>query len=135
MYFLKDNHLTLLQIVGGFAGGFLYVAETTAMLSYPDQNDRGLFLGIWSAMRNSGSIVGGAINFSSNYADSSSGGIAWSTYLIFVGFGKLRLRASSLVNILLIDGQCRMYGYNLGFHAVTDPKGQTKQWLQGCHIS
>ena len=56
------------------------------MLSYPDQNDRGLYLGIWSAMRNSGSIIGGAINFSTNYADSSAGGIAWSTYLIFVGF-------------------------------------------------
>jgi hypothetical protein len=26
--------------------GFLYVGETTAMLSYPDQNDRGLYLGM-----------------------------------------------------------------------------------------
>lgn len=57
------------------------------MLSYPDANDRGLYLGIWSAMRNSGSIIGGAINFSTNYSDSSAGGISWSTYLIFVGFG------------------------------------------------
>ena len=39
-------------------------------------------------MRNSGSILGGAINFSTNYATSSAGGIAWSTYLIFIGFGK-----------------------------------------------
>lgn len=70
------------------------MAETTAMLSYPDQNDRGLFLGIWSAMRNSGSIVGGAINFSTNYSTSSAGGIAWSTYLIFVGFGKLRIHGT-----------------------------------------
>ncbi|KFY33441.1 hypothetical protein V494_07613, partial [Pseudogymnoascus sp. VKM F-4513 (FW-928)] len=73
-------------VVGGFLDGFLYVAETTAMLSYPDQNDRGLFLGIWSAMRNTGSIVGGSINFYTNYKTSSAGGIAWSTYLIFVGF-------------------------------------------------
>ncbi|KFY92542.1 hypothetical protein V498_04876 [Pseudogymnoascus sp. VKM F-4517 (FW-2822)] len=73
-------------VVGGFFDGFLYVAETTAMLSYPNQNDRGLFLGIWSAMRNTGSIVGGSINFYTNYKTSSAGGIAWSTYLIFVGF-------------------------------------------------
>ncbi|CAG8961848.1 hypothetical protein HYFRA_00014039 [Hymenoscyphus fraxineus] len=79
-------YLLLAKVVGGFTSGFLYVAETTAMLSYPDQNDRGLYLGIWSAMRNSGSIIGGAINFSTNYSDSSAGGIAWSTYLIFVGF-------------------------------------------------
>lgn len=34
-----------MQIIGGFTGGFLYVAETTAMLSYPDLNDRGIYLG------------------------------------------------------------------------------------------
>lgn len=33
------------QIVGGITGGFLYVGETTAMLSYPHQNDRGFYLG------------------------------------------------------------------------------------------
>ncbi|RMZ21445.1 hypothetical protein D0859_14542 [Hortaea werneckii] len=41
---------------------------------------------IWAAMRNSGSVIGGAINFSNNYEKASAGGIAWSTYLIFVGF-------------------------------------------------
>ena len=45
--------------------------------------------GIWSAMRNTGSVIGGAINFSTNYDRAGSGGIAWTTYLIFVGFGKL----------------------------------------------
>lgn len=39
-------------------------------------------------MRNSGSVMGGAINFSTNYSKANAGGIAWSTYLIFVGFGK-----------------------------------------------
>lgn len=47
-----------------------------------------LGVGIWSAMRNTGSIVGGSINFYTNYKRSSAGGIAWSTYLIFVGFGE-----------------------------------------------
>ncbi|KAI7188528.1 hypothetical protein KC316_g5364 [Hortaea werneckii] len=41
---------------------------------------------IWAAMRNSGSVIGGTINFSNNYEKASAGGIAWSTYLIFVGF-------------------------------------------------
>ncbi|CAG8040006.1 unnamed protein product [Penicillium salamii] len=49
-----------------------------------DTDDLGL--GIWSAMRSSGSVMGGAINFSTNYSKSSVGGIAWYTYLIFVGF-------------------------------------------------
>ncbi|CAN8105202.1 unnamed protein product [Discula destructiva] len=79
-------YLLLANVITGFTGGFLYVAETAAMLSYPNQDDRGLYLGIWSAMRSSGSVIGGAINFSTNYATASAGGIAWSTYLIFVGF-------------------------------------------------
>ena len=56
------------------------------MLSYPLPDERGLYLGIWSAMRNSGSILGGAINYSTNFSKETAGGIAWSTYLVFVGF-------------------------------------------------
>lgn len=37
------------QVIGGIASGFLYVAETTAMLSYPPQDDRGFYLGNTSA--------------------------------------------------------------------------------------
>jgi sugar phosphate permease len=57
------------------------------MMSYPHMNERGRYLGIWSAMRNSGSVMGGAINFATNHKTSTAGGIAWSTYLIFIGFG------------------------------------------------
>jgi MFS family permease len=49
-----DWYLLLSKIVGGFTSGFLYVAETTAMLSYPDPSDRGLFLGVCSDLSNKG---------------------------------------------------------------------------------
>ncbi|KAF5252695.1 hypothetical protein FANTH_2322 [Fusarium anthophilum] len=81
-------YLIFAKILTGFTYGFLYVAESTAMLSYPLANDRGFYLGVWSAMRNSGSVIGGAINFSNNYSDSKAGGVAWSTYLVFIAFGK-----------------------------------------------
>ncbi|KAM0542731.1 hypothetical protein ACHAPJ_012664 [Fusarium lateritium] len=81
-----DWYLMLAKVITGFTLGFLYVAESTAMLSYPKANDRGLYLGIWSAMRNSGSVLGGAINFSNNHSEANRGGIALSTYLIFVAF-------------------------------------------------
>ncbi|KAI7759968.1 hypothetical protein LZL87_010390 [Fusarium oxysporum] len=42
--------------------------------------------GVWSAMRNSGSVIGGAINLSKNHSDSKAGGVAWSTYLVFIAF-------------------------------------------------
>jgi hypothetical protein len=56
------------------------------MLSYPHQNDKGLYLGIWAAMRNSGSVLGGGINFGSNSNVAKAGGIAWSTYIVFIAF-------------------------------------------------
>jgi len=58
------------------------------MLSYPHPDDRGKYLSIWAAMRNSGAVVGGAINFSNNSKNKKAGGIAWSTYLIFIAFGE-----------------------------------------------
>ncbi|KAF5651421.1 major facilitator superfamily transporter [Fusarium sp. NRRL 25303] len=79
-------YLIFAKILTGFTYGFLYVAESTAMLSYPLANDRGFYLGVWSAMRNSGSVIGGAINFYNNHSDSKAGGVAWSTYLVFIAF-------------------------------------------------
>ncbi|KAG5743952.1 hypothetical protein H9Q69_005044 [Fusarium xylarioides] len=79
-------YLIFAKILTGFTYGFLYVAESTAMLSYPLANDRGFYLGVWSAMRNSGSVIGGAINFSNNHSNSKAGGVAWSTYLVFIAF-------------------------------------------------
>ncbi|WWC92017.1 uncharacterized protein L201_006971 [Kwoniella dendrophila CBS 6074] len=81
-----DWYLLLARIIGGFTGGFLYVGETTAMLSYPHIHERGRYLAIWSAMRNSGSVIGGVINFVNNRSLDSAGGVAWSTYLIFIAF-------------------------------------------------
>lgn len=77
-------YLLFAKILGGLTSGFLYVGETTAMLSYPRPDDRGVYLGVWSAMRNSGSVIGGAINFATNYGADGAGGIGWATYLVFV---------------------------------------------------
>jgi MFS family permease len=76
------------QCIGGVGNGLLYVGESTAMLSYPRANERGRYLGIWSAMRSSGSVIGGAINFGNNHEDGAAGGIKWSTYIVFIVFGK-----------------------------------------------
>lgn len=82
----SEVYLLTANVIKGIGSGFLYVGETTAMLSYPKPEDRGFYLGVWSAMRNSGSVIGGAINFSTNHTESKGGGVAWATYLIFVGF-------------------------------------------------
>ena len=79
----------MFQCIGGVGNGLLYVGESTAMLSYPRANERGRYLGIWSAMRSSGSVIGGAINFGNNHKDGAAGGVRWSTYVVFIVFGEL----------------------------------------------
>ena len=54
------------------------------MLTYPLPEDRGLYLGIWSAMRNLGSVLGGAINYAVNFSYGGTGGVAWATYIVFI---------------------------------------------------
>ncbi|KXH36249.1 major facilitator superfamily transporter [Colletotrichum simmondsii] len=134
-----DWYLLFARLLGGFTSGFLYVAETAAMLSYPEANDRGFYLGIWSAMRNSGSVMGGAINFSTNYSKANAGGIAWSTYLIFVGFGKYpSLHIQTRLGACSNTSHDRMHWNDLGPAPVThqarttpqrreDPNGQQHQ--------
>jgi hypothetical protein len=68
------------------------------MLSYPSPDERGRMLAIWAGMRNSGSVIGGAINFANNYENSSAGVIRWSTYLIFIAFGTCALPQSKLAS-------------------------------------
>ncbi|KAK1977117.1 major facilitator superfamily domain-containing protein [Colletotrichum cereale] len=78
-------YLLVATTVNGLTSGFLYVSSTTAMQTYPDQKDRGWYLGLWQAMMNSGAVIGGIINFVANYRRSDAGGVVWFTYLIFVG--------------------------------------------------
>jgi sugar phosphate permease len=49
-----------------------YVAESTAMLSYPKAHERGKFLGIWVSMRNSGEVVGGIVSLCTNIGEHNS---------------------------------------------------------------
>ncbi|WVW81539.1 hypothetical protein I302_103534 [Kwoniella bestiolae CBS 10118] len=79
-------YLVIARVIVGGSNGFLYVAESTAMLSYPRMQDRGTYISIWSAMRNSGGIIGGAIILATNYKTSGAGAVSAATYLIFLGF-------------------------------------------------
>jgi len=57
----------------GITAGFFWAAEGAIMLSYPPSENRGKYLAYWLAYRNSGSILGGAINLAFNYSGRSLG--------------------------------------------------------------
>lgn len=68
----------------GITAGFFWAAEGAIMLSYPPPENRGKYLAYWLAYRNSGAILGGAINLAFNYSGKSLGKLNWKTYIVFV---------------------------------------------------
>ncbi|KUI72379.1 hypothetical protein VM1G_07565 [Cytospora mali] len=68
----------------GISAGIFWAAEGSIMLSYPEPEKRGRYLSYWLAYRNSGSILGGAINLAFNYAGKTTGKLDWRTYIVFV---------------------------------------------------
>ncbi|KAJ4987136.1 duf895 domain membrane protein [Stagonosporopsis vannaccii] len=68
----------------GITAGFFWAAEGAIMLSYPPPESRGRYLAYWLAYRNSGAILGGAINLAFNYSGRSLGKLDWKTYIVFV---------------------------------------------------
>lgn len=78
--------LIVAKIITGLTNGFLYIGESAAMLTYPPLEKRGLYLSIWAGMRNSGSVLGGAIAFGVNYKTAGAGAVALATYVIFITF-------------------------------------------------
>lgn len=68
----------------GITAGFFWAAEGAIMLSYPPPESRGRYLAYWLAYRNSGAILGGAINLAFNYSGRSLGKLNWKTYIVFV---------------------------------------------------
>jgi hypothetical protein len=101
------------------------------MLSYPEADKRGKYLGIWAAMRNSGAIAGGAINFGNNSKNSAGGGVAWSTYLIFIGFGECLIA----IREVHADPVCRgLWRYHL-LDAISNQEGQAVRRYQSPHVA
>ncbi|KAH7368707.1 major facilitator superfamily domain-containing protein [Plectosphaerella cucumerina] len=68
----------------GITAGLFWSAEGAIMLSYPEADKRGKYLAYWLCYRNSGSILGGAINLAFNAKGSRTGKLDWRTYIVFV---------------------------------------------------
>lgn len=68
----------------GITAGLFWAAEGAVMLSYPEPEKRGRYLAYWLAYRNSGAILGGAINLAFNATGTRLGSLDWRTYIVFV---------------------------------------------------
>ncbi|KAF5373346.1 hypothetical protein D9615_007462 [Tricholomella constricta] len=84
--------------VCGISAGLYWAAEGAIVLAYPEHKKRGRYLAIWLAFKNSGQIVGGAINLGVNINRSTGGKISYATLLAFVILQVLAFPASFLIS-------------------------------------
>ncbi|KAF9005977.1 major facilitator superfamily domain-containing protein [Cyathus striatus] len=71
-------------VICGVSAGLYWAAEGAVVLAYPEHKKRGRYLAIWLAFKNSGQIVGGAINLGVNVNRATGGKISYATLLAFV---------------------------------------------------
>ncbi|KAJ9130960.1 Peroxidase [Pleurostoma richardsiae] len=118
-------YLIFAKAIYGITSAFLYIAEASAMISYPEEHRRGFYISIWVIMRNIGSIIGGAITFGLNISRNGYGGVSANTYLVFLGLECLGLPAAFLMTrtrkVIRSDG----WGV---------PMLPTKTWKQECRL-
>lgn len=69
----------------GVSAGLYWAAEGAIVLSYPEYAKRGRYLALWLAFKNSGQLIGGAINLGLNASRSGAGKVSYVTILVFVG--------------------------------------------------
>ncbi|KAH3670364.1 hypothetical protein OGAPHI_000879 [Ogataea philodendri] len=68
----------------GLSAGLFWASEGAIIIGYPEEHKRGRYLAYWLAFRNSGSIIGGAINLAFNAHGVTRGKLDWRTFLVFV---------------------------------------------------
>lgn len=68
----------------GVSAGLYWAAEGAIILSYPPHAKRGRYLSLWLAFKNSGQLIGGAINLGLNATRNQAGKVSYVTILVFV---------------------------------------------------
>lgn len=68
----------------GVSAGLYWAAEGAIILSYPEHAKRGRYLALWLGFKNSGQLIGGAINLGLNANRSTGGKVSYVTILVFV---------------------------------------------------
>ncbi|KAI4867429.1 duf895 domain protein membrane protein [Hypoxylon rubiginosum] len=118
-------YLIFAKAIYGITSAFLYVAEASAMISYPEEHRRGFYISIWVIMRNVGSIIAGGITFGLNIARDGYGGVTTNTYLVFLGLECIGLPAAFLLS------RTRKVIRSDGWGVPLLPK---KTWKQECKL-
>lgn len=82
----------------GIGASVLWCAEGLVVVGYPAVHQRGRMIGIWTAFRDFGPLIGGAISLSLNVKDANAGAVSYNTYLALIGLQCVGLPAALLLS-------------------------------------
>ncbi|KAJ1911264.1 hypothetical protein H4219_005993 [Mycoemilia scoparia] len=67
----------------GIGAGILWAAQGMIMISYPNEGEKGRFIGIFWVIFNLGGVIGGVISFAINF-NSNASALGDTTYIVFL---------------------------------------------------
>lgn len=82
----------------GIGASMFWASEAAIAVGYPPASQRGRMVAIWLALRNLGSLIGGAISLALNTHLHSSGKVSYTTYLVLIAIQCVGLPASLLLS-------------------------------------
>ncbi|KAF4122202.1 Major Facilitator Superfamily [Geosmithia morbida] len=75
----------------GFSAAALWTSEAAIAVAYPEDNRRGLYIGIWMAIGLVGTLIGSSIQLALNIDDSEQGSLSTNSYLVMIGLSCMGL--------------------------------------------
>ncbi len=82
----------------GISAAALWTGEATVAILYPEDGQRGRFIGTWQLWNKFGGIISGSITLAMNYKTQKSGGISLNTYIVLIAIQCLGFPASFLLS-------------------------------------
>ncbi|QEU62094.1 hypothetical protein KDRO_F00170 [Kluyveromyces lactis] len=68
----------------GVSAAAFWTGEATVAILYPEQQQRGLFIGIWQGISKMGGLIAGAIALALNIDGNESGSVSLNTYIVLM---------------------------------------------------
>lgn len=82
----------------GISAAALWTGEATVAILYPEDSQRGKFIGTWQLWNKLGGVISGSITLALNYKTEKSGGISLNTYIVLIALQCLGFPASFLLS-------------------------------------
>lgn len=85
-------------VLCGVSAAAFWTGEATVAILYPEQNERGKFIGIWQSLNKLGGVIAGSISLALNIDGSTSGKVSLSTYKALIAIQCLGFPLSFLLS-------------------------------------